>query len=449
MNHHSSRSHTIFRLNIRSLQVIPKRDIDAEGDESFENITTESVVNFVDLAGSERTCNVQALEDKHNFSYSSTRSEQDRIVAESKNINTSLFYLCQVITKLSELKMGLIKNESHIPYRNSNLTKILRSSLGGNSRTCVICTVTSAVSQFEQTVSTLRFGNSARSITNNVKANVKRETNAQLLLGYQQDITSLKKELEQAKEQGWKQHMERTQARQALEQRIQKLTEILNAPYKNLTVEIKQEQYSKTSEFFNESAGSLFVMNEPCEENELRILSESKLKFDVSGTFASKRLSQIEQEKLKIGNEIENLNKNVNCLKLNKNALVSDLEKFSNKYEKSSKENMCLREELDKSRSSLKKMKFMAKIYENGEGLNALTENQLTALERVLVERLDSVKQLKASRHYDILIEKLQENLLNYLPETAVFDLFTHDSYENTSRFEDFIQDINSQTDSS
>ena len=204
LNHHSSRSHTIFRLSIRSLQVIPKRDIENDSEESFENITTESILNFVDLAGSERTSCVQALDDKASKTqiFSTTRSDQDRIISESKNINTSLFYLCQVINKLSELKMGIVKNDSHIPYRNSNLTKILRSSLGGNSRTCIICTATPSPPQFEQTLSTLRFGNSARTLTNNVKANIKRETNSQLLLAYQEDIAMLKKELEIAKDNG-------------------------------------------------------------------------------------------------------------------------------------------------------------------------------------------------------------------------------------------------------
>ncbi|CAG9317704.1 unnamed protein product [Blepharisma stoltei] len=447
LNHHSSRSHTIFRLNIRSLQVIPKKDSETlEGDESFENITTESVINFVDLAGSERTSSVMAIEDKHNFSYSSTRSEQDRIVAESKNINTSLFYLCQVITKLSELKMGLIKNESHIPYRNSNLTKILRSSLGGNSRTCVICAVTPALSQFEQTLSTLRFGNSARSITNNVKANVKRETNAQLLVGYQQDIATLKKELEMAKEQGWASYVERNQAKQALEQKIQKLNEILAVPYKPETFQIEQEIYSNFSTFWNGGVGDLFIANQPFDQEDSKVLSESKLNFDNSGKFAQERRMQIDREQINIEKEIEKLTVVVNSLKGNKNTLVTDLEKNSNLYEKSNKENAFLREDLAKSRQTLSKMKYMAKIYQQGEGLDSLSESQLTAFEKTLIERLDSVKQIKASRLYDHKIEKLQESLLKFLPESMVLEMFSeNESREMTEKFESFMHDISSQ----
>ena len=60
----------------------------------------------------------------------------------------------------------------HIPYRNSPLTKILRTSLGGNSRTSIILCVTPAVSQYEQTMSTLRFGSSAKKIQNKIHANI-------------------------------------------------------------------------------------------------------------------------------------------------------------------------------------------------------------------------------------------------------------------------------------
>ena len=65
------------------------------------------------------------------------------------------------------------KFDGHIPYRNSNLTKLLRSSLGGNSKTCIICTATPGYSQVEMTLSTLRFGVTAKIITNQVAANVK------------------------------------------------------------------------------------------------------------------------------------------------------------------------------------------------------------------------------------------------------------------------------------
>ena len=115
MNHQSSRSHTIFSLKI-------VRRIS-------ETLEQESLLNFIDLAGSE---NISIHDKKDDDSPSSTKQRK----AEGTNINKSLFYLTQVISKLS------LNTPQHIPYRNSTLTKILRSSLGGNSKTAVILCIT-------------------------------------------------------------------------------------------------------------------------------------------------------------------------------------------------------------------------------------------------------------------------------------------------------------------
>jgi centromeric protein E len=107
-------------------------------------------------------------------------NQYDTLMNEGRHINTSLFYLCQVITRLSEKKGG----SEFIPYRNSNLTKLLRSSLGGNSKTCIICTATQTLSQFEMTLSTLRFGGTASTITNKVAANIRTDKHAEILAAY-------------------------------------------------------------------------------------------------------------------------------------------------------------------------------------------------------------------------------------------------------------------------
>ena len=60
---------------------------------------------------------------------------------------------------------------SHIPYRDSKLTRILQSSLGGNARTGIVCTVTPAAQHVDETLSTLRFANRAKNITNRPQVN--------------------------------------------------------------------------------------------------------------------------------------------------------------------------------------------------------------------------------------------------------------------------------------
>ena len=62
--------------------------------------------------------------------------------------------------------------QDHIPFRNSPLTKILKTSLGGNSRTAIILCITPSIKQIEQTTSTLRFGQNAKKIRNKVVTNM-------------------------------------------------------------------------------------------------------------------------------------------------------------------------------------------------------------------------------------------------------------------------------------
>ena len=73
-------------------------------------------------------------------------------IREGQHINKSLFFLTQVIAMQAE------GNRDHIPFRNSPLTKILKTSLGGNSLTAIILCITHSIKQLEQTQSTLRFG---------------------------------------------------------------------------------------------------------------------------------------------------------------------------------------------------------------------------------------------------------------------------------------------------
>ena len=232
MNHQSSRSHTIFRVYVSSVSIIGS-SLDAS-----ENITTESLLNFVDLAGSERVCNLQEainpIETTVGFRVSrsprtnkirssSSRRSIDSFMNESKHINVSLFYLCQVISKLSQKNLS----DCHVPYRNSNLTKILSTSLGGNALTCIICTATSTLSQFELTLSTLRFGGIAGSIQNMIKANVRSDKTNEMLLKYQRDIEDLREKLLVYETEGKTVNTEGLDIRRILEERIKLLTNML------------------------------------------------------------------------------------------------------------------------------------------------------------------------------------------------------------------------------
>ncbi|EGC38883.1 hypothetical protein DICPUDRAFT_96759 [Dictyostelium purpureum] len=164
-NLQSSRSHTIFRM------IIESKDVNA----SEAQPVRFSVLNLIDLAGSEKASEgVNAVRNK-----------------EGSYINKSLLTLGTVISKLSENATG------HIPYRDSKLTRILQNSLSGNSRVAMICTITLASNNFEETHNTLKFASRAKKIENNAQRNEIIDDKA-LLKQYRHEIAELKLKLSEA-----------------------------------------------------------------------------------------------------------------------------------------------------------------------------------------------------------------------------------------------------------
>ena len=134
VHEHSSRSHTIFKIYVQSRK---------KGDPNCP--IRHSCLNLVDLAGSERL-------NEFDLKVETT--------GEAGFINKSLFVLANVINRLAEGKAG------YIPYRDSKLTRILSMALGGNSLTTIICTISPAIMNFHQTLSTLRFATRAKVVEN-------------------------------------------------------------------------------------------------------------------------------------------------------------------------------------------------------------------------------------------------------------------------------------------
>ncbi|XP_053488799.1 kinesin-like protein KIF28 [Ictalurus furcatus] len=141
LNANSSRSHMLIIIQLK--QIFAK-----------ECITKQSNINLVDLAGSERQ--------------RSSGSEVDRL-KEGTAINLSLTTLGNVISALAEVSLG--KKAVYIPYRDSVLTKLLQSALGGNSRTVMIATLSPADICYEESLSTLRYAERAKRIQNKAVVN--------------------------------------------------------------------------------------------------------------------------------------------------------------------------------------------------------------------------------------------------------------------------------------
>ncbi|XP_051233248.1 kinesin-like protein KIF14 [Dicentrarchus labrax] len=166
MNDKSSRSHSVFTLVMTQTQTEF-----VEGEEHEHSITSR--INLVDLAGSER-CN-------------SAQTSGDRL-REGASINKSLLTLGKVISALSD--QALTRKKVFIPYRESVLTWLLKESLGGNSKTAMIATLSPAGSNVEESLSTLRYAQQARTIINVAKVN--EDTSAKLIRELKAEVEKLR-----------------------------------------------------------------------------------------------------------------------------------------------------------------------------------------------------------------------------------------------------------------
>lgn len=108
----------------------------------------------MDLAGSERISKSQV---------------EGTLLNEAKHINLSLTYLEQVIIALNDKHNS--GNRSHVPYRNSMMTTILKDSLGGNCETIMIANLNQDLNNYDETISTLRFAQRVGQLENEVQKN--------------------------------------------------------------------------------------------------------------------------------------------------------------------------------------------------------------------------------------------------------------------------------------
>ncbi|NWR15410.1 KIF14 protein, partial [Emberiza fucata] len=218
MNDKSSRSHSVFTL------VMTQTKVEFVNEEQCDRRLT-SHINLIDLAGSECCTKAQTTGER---------------LKEGASINKSLLTLGRVISALS--KQSQNGKKTFIPYRESVLTWLLKESLGGNSQTTMIATVSPAASSTEETLSTLRYAKQACSIINiakvNEDVNVKliRELKAEIeklraaqksalntdrekYRRYLQEITSLRVELHQQErnmaemQRAWKEKLEQAEKR--------------------------------------------------------------------------------------------------------------------------------------------------------------------------------------------------------------------------------------------
>lgn len=182
MNVQSSRSHAIFTVHLCQTRVCPPLDAENTTDNriisestqlnEFETLTAK--FHFVDLAGSERLKRTGATGER---------------AKEGISINCGLLALGNVISALGDKS----KKATHVPYRDSKLTRLLQDSLGGNSQTVMIACISPSDRDFMETLNTLKYANRARNIKNKVMVNQDRAS--QQINALRSEITRLQMEL--------------------------------------------------------------------------------------------------------------------------------------------------------------------------------------------------------------------------------------------------------------
>eukprot|EP00929_Paragymnodinium_shiwhaense_P019726 TRINITY_DN1334_c0_g1_i2.p1 TRINITY_DN1334_c0_g1~~TRINITY_DN1334_c0_g1_i2.p1 ORF type:complete len:903 (+),score=270.47 TRINITY_DN1334_c0_g1_i2:76-2784(+) len=165
MNAASSRSHCIFTFRMEKTCV-----------ENGVKSQTRSALHLVDLAGSERQKKTGATGER---------------LREGANINQSLTNLAACISALAKLAEGK-GHADHIPFRNSKLTYLLSDSLGGNSKTVLMAAISPALSNYEESLSTLKFAHTCKRIK--TKAVKNEESTESVVNSLQEELARLKKQ---------------------------------------------------------------------------------------------------------------------------------------------------------------------------------------------------------------------------------------------------------------
>uniref|UniRef100_A0A674CIM4 Kinesin family member 13A n=1 Tax=Salmo trutta TaxID=8032 RepID=A0A674CIM4_SALTR len=172
MNEESSRSHAVFSI------IVTQTLYDLKSGNSGEKV---SKMSLVDLAGSERVSKTGAAGER---------------LKEGSNINRSLTTLGCVISALADQSAGKGGKNKFVPYRDSVLTWLLKDNLGGNSKTCMIATVSPAADNYEETLSTLRYADRAKRIVNHAVVN--EDPNARIIRELREEVEKLRVQLSQA-----------------------------------------------------------------------------------------------------------------------------------------------------------------------------------------------------------------------------------------------------------
>ncbi|ESQ37425.1 hypothetical protein EUTSA_v10002384mg [Eutrema salsugineum] len=259
LNKQSSRSHSIFSITIHIKENTP------EGEEMIKC----GKLNLVDLAGSE------------NISRSGAREGRAR---EAGEINKSLLTLGRVIN-------ALVEHSGHIPYRDSKLTRLLRDSLGGKTKTCVIATISPSIHCLEETLSTLDYAHRAKNIKNKPEINQKMMKSA-VMKDLYSEIDRLKQEVYAAREKNGiyipkDRYLQEEAEKKAMAEKIERL---------ELQSESKDKQVIDLQELYNSQQLLSAELSEKLEKTEKKLEETEHSLFDLEEKYRQANATIKEKE---------------------------------------------------------------------------------------------------------------------------------------------------------
>ncbi|XP_014053290.1 kinesin-like protein KIF3B [Salmo salar] len=357
MNERSSRSHAIFMITVECSE---------KGADGEDHIRVGKL-NMVDLAGSERQRKTGANGER---------------LKEATKINLSLSALGNVISALVDGK------STHIPYRDSKLTRLLQDSLGGNAKTVMVATLGPASKNYEESLTTLRYANRAKNIKNKPKIN--EDPKDALLREFQEEITRLKAQLEErgmlAKERRRRRNSRRLTKSMIVEdvahrERDAELWKALEAEWeRNAKYYIKEEQESKRKK---EEERSIAISRFKSMDNSV----EGRAQKVVTSTIPIHRFSSVEDSPKK-------------ALPTSAHSSPGAREKWKPFGEKEQMENERMMDHMQKEQESMEKIieKYKAmesKILAGGKNIIDHTNEQQKMLE---LKRQEIAEQIRRER---------------------------------------------------
>eukprot|EP00927_Polykrikos_kofoidii_P030186 TRINITY_DN26016_c0_g1_i1.p1 TRINITY_DN26016_c0_g1~~TRINITY_DN26016_c0_g1_i1.p1 ORF type:complete len:1210 (+),score=254.90 TRINITY_DN26016_c0_g1_i1:69-3698(+) len=255
MNSVSSRSHSIFIIKVHQ----------KDDEDKSKNVFAK--LNLVDLAGSERQKGTGA---------------SGQTLKEGANINKSLSALGNVINALVENANG---KKTFVPFRNSKLTRVLQESLGGNSLTTMLATLSPAACNYEETLSTLRYANRAKAI----KISATKNEEASQISRLNAEIEELKKKLAKGGAgvavgggSGMLASDEREEIRTKFEQQLKDMESMVNSTWEE-KARISKENEAQLGKALDEHKRQAKAMREELRNRFRMLQDQNDLEFTIRG----------------------------------------------------------------------------------------------------------------------------------------------------------------------